>query len=86
MIFTYLVLKLTLNGVVQECNRLYGEAEKAERGRYVKERLMELREKLDAGQLSDAEYGKLEEALLKELGVPTGPTDGGEGFDSGRDY
>lgn len=67
MILTYLLLKLTFDGILAESNRLVLEEERRERAGWLKSRLLQLRMDYEAGKIADEEYNQGVGTILKEL-------------------
>ncbi|HKU33414.1 MAG TPA: hypothetical protein VJR22_06175 [Candidatus Nitrosotalea sp.] len=68
MIITYLILKLTLQSILNECNRLAGEQQSKEQIRSLKSRLLKIRLEYEKGTISDEEYNNMQADILKSLG------------------
>jgi len=60
-------MKLTFGAIMNECNRLALEADKAERSRWIKTRLIRLRTDYEKGIIDDMAYAAGEEKILKDL-------------------
>ena len=60
-------MKLTFSAIVNECNRLALEADKAERSRLIKTKLIRLRTDYEKGIIDDKAYVAGEEEILKDL-------------------
>ena len=60
-------MKLTFSSILNECNRLALEADKAERSRWIKTRLIRLRTDYEKGIIDDKTYSQREEEILKDL-------------------
>ena len=67
MIMTYLIVKLTLQAVVDECNRLAAEAETRERAGYLKSRIAQLEMELATGAIDEKTYTAKASEILNEL-------------------
>ncbi len=67
MIVTYLIMKLTLQAVVDECNRLAAEAETQERASYLKSRIAQLEMDLATGAIDEKTYAAKASEILNEL-------------------
>ena len=67
MIITFLIMKLTFESILNECNRLALEAEKAERARWIKTRLIRLRTDYEKGIIDEKAYAIKEEEILRDL-------------------
>ena len=60
-------MKLTFGSILNECNRLALEADKAERARWIKTRLIRLHTDYEKGVIDDKAYAIREEEILKDL-------------------
>ena len=60
-------MKLTFGAILNECNRLALEADRAERARWIKSRLIRLRSDYENGLIDDKTYATREEEILKDL-------------------
>lgn len=60
-------MKLTFGSILNECNRLALEADKAERARWIKSRLIRLRTDYEKGVIDDKTYAVREEEILRDL-------------------
>jgi hypothetical protein len=69
MIITYLIMKLTLQAVVDECNRIAAEEESHERARYLKSRIAQLDIDYANGAITEAEYSSKGSEILNELAL-----------------
>ncbi|HEU5487713.1 MAG TPA: hypothetical protein VFV16_02715 [Candidatus Nitrosotalea sp.] len=67
MLITFLIMKLTFGAILNECNRMALEADKAERSRWIKTRLIRLRTDYEKGIIDEKAYAAGEEAILKDL-------------------
>jgi hypothetical protein len=67
MIVTYLILKLTLQAIVDECNRLAAEAETRERAGFLKSRIAQLEMDLATGTIDEKAYTAKASQILNEL-------------------
>ena len=67
MIFTYLIMKLTLQAVVDECNRMAAEEESHQRAAYLKSRIAQLDIEYANGAITEEEYMGRGTDLLNEL-------------------
>ncbi|MDE1829121.1 MAG: hypothetical protein KGI25_02245 [Thaumarchaeota archaeon] len=68
MIITYLILKLTFQSILNECNRLAGEQQSREQMIGLKSRLLKIRLDYERGAISEEEYDKMQNKILKSLG------------------
>ena len=67
MFVTYLIVKLTLQAVVDECNRIAAEAETQEKASYLKSRIAQLEMDLATGAIDQDTYAKKASEILNEL-------------------
>ncbi|HWY33357.1 MAG TPA: gas vesicle protein GvpG [Nitrosopumilaceae archaeon] len=68
MIFiTYLIVKLTLDTILKECNRIATEQISQEHIRLIKSRLMRLNLEYQSGVIDEETYHKNEAEILKDL-------------------
>jgi hypothetical protein len=67
MLITFLIMKLTFGAIMNECNRLALEADRSERARWLKSRLIRLRTDYENGLIDDKTYAAREEEILKDL-------------------
>lgn len=67
MIITYLILKLTLQSVVNECNRLAGEQQSKEQIMWLKSRLLKLRLEYERGAINEETYNNMQAEILNDL-------------------
>jgi hypothetical protein len=68
-LFLYITLKLTLQGMVDECNRLALEQESVERGRWLRETLLEIETRYQAGEIDFETYLSMQDGLLGTAGL-----------------
>lgn len=64
---TYLIVKLTLDSILKECNRIATEHVSQEHIRVIKSRLMELSLEYQNGIIDEVTYHKKEDEILKNL-------------------
>jgi hypothetical protein len=67
MFVTYLIVKLTLKAIVDECNRLAAEAETQERAGVLKSRIAQLEMDLATGAIDEKTYTAKASEILNEL-------------------
>lgn len=67
MIVTYLVMKLAMQAVVDECNRLAAEAETQAYAGLLKSRIAQLEMDLAKGAIDEETYNALASQMLGEL-------------------
>ncbi len=60
-------MKLTFQALLEECNRIAVEAEKNERARFLKSKVVQLDIDFSAGAIDEDEYGKRQAEILEEL-------------------
>ncbi len=71
MIIEYLILKLTFQSILNECNRLAGEQQSKEQMLMLKSRLLKIRLDYEKGKISEGEYNNMQNEILKSLGGKT---------------
>ena len=64
---TYLIVKLTLDSILKECNRIAAEGISREHIRLIKSRLMQLSLEYQRGIIDEETYHKNEAEVLKDL-------------------
>jgi hypothetical protein len=64
---TYLIVKLTLDSILKECNRIATEHISQEHIRLIKSRLMQLNLEYQRGAIDEETYHKNESIILKDL-------------------
>jgi hypothetical protein len=67
MIITYLVLKLTFQSILNECNRLAAEQESKEQIRWLKSKLLNIRLDYEKGVIDEVTFVKTQDKILKDL-------------------
>jgi hypothetical protein len=67
LIIEYLVVKLALQAVVDECNRMALELESQERVRFLKSGIARLEVSYESGLIDGEEYGRQSQEILDEL-------------------
>lgn len=67
MLITFLILKLTLESILNECNRLAAEQQSKEEVRWLKSRLLKLRLDFEKGVIDEQSYNKMQDDILKDL-------------------
>jgi hypothetical protein len=67
---TYLVMKIALQAIVDECNRLAAEAETQAQAALLKSRVAQLEMDLASGKIDEEAYAALASAILAELPPP----------------
>ena len=63
-----MILKLTFESILNECNRLAAEQESREHTNWIKSRLLQLKIDYEKGVIDEETYNKNESEILKELG------------------
>jgi hypothetical protein len=66
-IATYFILKLTFQAILEECNRIAIEADKNDRARFLKSKVVQLDLEFSSGAIDEDEYGKRQAEILEEL-------------------
>jgi hypothetical protein len=67
LIIEYLVMKLALQAVVDECNRMALEQESRERVRFLRSGIARLEVAYESGLIDGEEYGRQSQEILDEL-------------------
>jgi hypothetical protein len=66
---TYIVVKLALQAVVQECNRMAYDAETQAKATFLKSRIAELEMEFSRGVIDEETYKARAAGILSELGT-----------------
>jgi hypothetical protein len=67
LFITYIVTRISLQAVVEECNRMALEEESYGRARYLKSRIAQLDLDFANGVISEEEYARMGSQILEEL-------------------
>ena len=67
MIFTFLILKLTFESILNECNRLAAEQYSKEEMNMIKSRLLKLQLEYEQGLMDSITYEKIQGEILQDL-------------------
>ena len=67
MLFTFLILKLTFESILNECNRLAAEQYSKEEINIIKSRLLKLQLEYEQGLIEPITYEKLQGEILEDL-------------------
>lgn len=67
MIITALILKLTLQSILNECNRVAAEQQSKDQIRWLKSRLLNLRLEYEKGIIDEETFNKMQVDILKDL-------------------
>jgi hypothetical protein len=67
MLITFLILKLTLESILNECNKLAAEQQSKDQIRWLKSRLFKIRLEYEKGIIDEETYNKLQAEVLKNL-------------------
>ena len=67
MVFTYLILRMTFAGILQEANRMAVEQDLAEKTRELKSELLQLSSEYEKGAISVDTFSKEEARILQSL-------------------
>ena len=81
MFVTYIVVKLALQAVLDECNRLASEAETQAQASLLKSRIAQLEMDFANGKIDEKAYTALASDILREL--PPASDDGDAQLDGG---
>jgi hypothetical protein len=68
LLITFLILKLTFESVLNECNRLAAEQQSKEEIRWLKSRLLKLRLEYEKGLIDTKTYSKIEAEIIRDIG------------------
>ena len=60
-------MKLTFQAILEECNRIAIEADKSDRARCLKSKVVQLDMDFSTGAIDEEEYGKRQAEILEEL-------------------
>ena len=71
VIITALILKLTLQSILNECNRVAAEQQSKDQIRWLKSRLLNLRLEYEKGIIDEETFNKTQVDILKDLGERT---------------
>lgn len=72
MLITYLILKLTFQSILNECNKLALEEESKAQTRLLKSKLLKLNLDYEKGVINDNAFSKTQDEILKDLRKMTG--------------
>ena len=67
MVFTYLILRMTFAGILQEANRMAAEQDLAEKTRELKSELLQLSREYEQGAISVDTFSKEQARILQSL-------------------
>lgn len=67
MIIEFLIIKVTLEGVLKHCNKILQETEKNESMRLLKFKLMELQLEHETGNLDAETFKKMETEIVNQI-------------------
>lgn len=67
MLITFLILKLTFQSILNECNKLALEQQSKEEIRHLKSRLLKIRLEYETGQIDETTYNTKQNEILHEL-------------------
>lgn len=67
MLITFLILKLTLDSIVNECNRLVIIEEHREQAQFLKTKIFQLQQEFENGEINEQDYKEKEAEILKQL-------------------
>lgn len=67
MLITFLILKLTFQSILNECNKLALEQQSKEEIRQLKSRLLKIRLEYETGRIDEATYNTKQNEILHEL-------------------
>lgn len=72
MLITFLILKLTFESILNECNRLAQEEQSKEEIRHLKSRLLMIRLEYEKGLIDEAMFNAKQSEILKDLKAISG--------------
>ncbi len=72
MLITFLILKLTFESILNECNRLASEQQSKEEIKYLKSRLLKIRLEYETGLIDEVTYNVKQNEILHDLKVISG--------------
>jgi hypothetical protein len=67
LLITFLILKLTFESILNECNRLASEQQSKEEIRWLKSRLLQLGLEYEKGLIDEKTYSRKESEILRDL-------------------
>jgi hypothetical protein len=67
MFITYLVLKITFQSILNECNRLAAEQESREQIRWLKSRLLKIKLDYEKGIIDEETFSIMQAEILNDL-------------------
>lgn len=67
MLITFLILKLTFQSILNECNKLALEQQSKEEIRQLKSRLLKIRLEYETGLIDETTYNTKQNEILHEL-------------------
>ncbi|NHI02309.1 hypothetical protein DYY67_1991 [Candidatus Nitrosotalea sp. TS] len=67
MLITFLILKLTFQSILNECNKLALEQQSKEEIRQLKSRLLKIRLEYETGRIDETTYNTKQNEILREL-------------------
>jgi hypothetical protein len=67
-LFIYITLKLAFQGIVDESNRLAREQEAVERSRWLRQALLQIETRYQAGEIDFETYSSMQDELLRTIG------------------
>ena len=76
MFVTYFVVKLAMQAVLDECNRLAALAETQERANFLKSKIARLELDFAKGEIDEKQYTEMASEILREVNTVGGGTQG----------
>lgn len=67
MLFTFLILKLTFESILNECNRLAAEQYSKEEMNQIKSRLLKIQLEYEQGLIDNQTYEKIQSEIMQDL-------------------
>jgi hypothetical protein len=72
MLITFLILKLTFESILNECNRLAAEQQSKEQIKWLKSRLLKIRLDYEKGLIDEQSYNEMQSDILNDLKMISG--------------
>ena len=72
MLITFLILKLTFESILNECNRLAAEQQSKEQIKWLKSRLLKIRLDYENGLIDEQSYNEMQSDILNDLKMISG--------------
>lgn len=72
MLITFLILKLTFESILNECNKMASEQQSKEMSRHLKSRLLKIRLEYERGLIDEETYNAKQNEVLHDLKAISG--------------